>query len=183
MPRLSSATETRHPSNSAVYTNDVDSSVVLVTPVRGGLFRHSLSFLCASTRRRTIHCATGRSFVPVVMMVFKYVLRLNLVSASAGFQLVRRNASCSISMRPYASLTTTGSIINRFSSVVDDFVMTPNSERLSLYMSMSTLCFRIVCISCFSEYSASNTSAKAIVSLSSTDIVTRRDLRDDQTIG
>jgi hypothetical protein len=29
MPRLSSATGTWHPSNSAVYTNDVDSSVVL----------------------------------------------------------------------------------------------------------------------------------------------------------
>jgi hypothetical protein len=40
MPRLSSATDTWHPSNSAVYTNDVDSSVVLVTPVRSGVFRH-----------------------------------------------------------------------------------------------------------------------------------------------
>jgi hypothetical protein len=40
MPRLSSATETWHPSNNAVYTKDVDSSVVLVTPVRSGVFRH-----------------------------------------------------------------------------------------------------------------------------------------------
>jgi hypothetical protein len=40
MPRLSSSTETWHPTNSAVYTNDVDSFVVLVTPVRSGVFRH-----------------------------------------------------------------------------------------------------------------------------------------------
>jgi hypothetical protein len=40
MPRLSSATDTWHPSNSAVYTNGVDSSVVLVTPVRSVIFRH-----------------------------------------------------------------------------------------------------------------------------------------------
>jgi hypothetical protein len=39
MPRLCSATETWHSSNSAVYTNDVDSCVVLVTPIRSGVFR------------------------------------------------------------------------------------------------------------------------------------------------
>jgi hypothetical protein len=154
MPRLSSATETWHPGNSAVYTKDVDLSVVLITPVRSGVFRHSLSFFCASTRRRTTHCTTGGSIVPVVKMVSKYVFRLTLVSASAGFQLVRRNASCAISMRSCASLTTTMSIINRFSTVVDNFVMISNNDRLSVYMSMSTLRFRIVCRSCFSEYSA-----------------------------
>jgi GAG-pre-integrase domain len=45
MPRLSSATETPHTSNSAVYTNDVDSSAVLVTPVSSGAFRHSCTLL------------------------------------------------------------------------------------------------------------------------------------------
>jgi hypothetical protein len=48
---------------------------------------------------------------------------------------------------------------------------------------MSTLRFRIVCRSCFSEYAASNPSENAMVSLPSTDLVTRRDLWDDQTIG
>jgi hypothetical protein len=47
MPRLSSATDTWHPSNSAVYTNDVDSSVVLVTPVRSGVFRQTDAVLLA----------------------------------------------------------------------------------------------------------------------------------------
>jgi hypothetical protein len=40
MPRLTSDTEKRHLSNSAVYTNDVDSPTVLVTPVSRGAFRH-----------------------------------------------------------------------------------------------------------------------------------------------
>jgi hypothetical protein len=40
MPRLSSATETSHPSNSALYSNDVNSSAVLVTPVSSRVFRH-----------------------------------------------------------------------------------------------------------------------------------------------
>jgi hypothetical protein len=40
MPRFSSATEMWHPRNSAVDANDVDSSVVLVAPVRIGVFRH-----------------------------------------------------------------------------------------------------------------------------------------------
>jgi hypothetical protein len=40
MPRLSSASETRHPSNSEIYTNDADSSAVLVTSVRFGVSRH-----------------------------------------------------------------------------------------------------------------------------------------------
>jgi hypothetical protein len=39
MPRLILATETPHPSNSALYTNDVNSSAELVTPVNSGAFR------------------------------------------------------------------------------------------------------------------------------------------------
>jgi hypothetical protein len=39
IPQPASATETRHPSNSALYTIDVDSSAVLVTPVGSGVFR------------------------------------------------------------------------------------------------------------------------------------------------
>jgi hypothetical protein len=45
MPLLSSATDTWHLSNSAVYTNDVDSSVVLVTPAGSGVFRQSRHLL------------------------------------------------------------------------------------------------------------------------------------------
>jgi hypothetical protein len=142
-----------------------------------------LSFVRARAGERPIAPRDDQSPVLVVRMVSKFVLRLTLVSASSGFQLVRRNASCAISMRSYASLTTTRSIINRFSAVVDDFVMALNNDRLSVYMSMSTLRFRTVCRSCFSEYAASNPYANAMVSLASTDLVTRRDLWDDQTIG
>jgi hypothetical protein len=49
MPRLSSATETWHLRNSALYTNDITSSAVLVTPVNSGVFRHQLHGLDAPT--------------------------------------------------------------------------------------------------------------------------------------
>jgi hypothetical protein len=73
MPRLSSATDTWHPSNSAVYANDVDSSVVLATPVRSGIFRH----------RPDISCAIVQAAQVTVSMYAKepltYIKRLNAV--------------------------------------------------------------------------------------------------------
>jgi hypothetical protein len=165
MPRLSSATETWHPSNNAVYTNDVDSSVVLVTPVRSGVFRHSLSFFSCEhapandpLRHGMINCSCRQDGLQVSVAT-DFGQRVGWVRVDAKER----------ELRDFHAIVrfshTTKSIINRISAVVDDFVMSSNNDRLSVYMSMSTLRFRIVCRSCFSEYAASNSSANSMVSV------------------
>jgi hypothetical protein len=86
MPRLSSATATWHLSNSAAYTNDVDLSVVLVTPVRIGVFRQF-----AVIRRFTvIGSYTSESYYRsyIYMYIYIYTQPTHLASIASLVRFV-----------------------------------------------------------------------------------------------
>jgi hypothetical protein len=131
----------------------------------------------------SIHCSTGWSKLAMDKILSGLAHRVIFVNTSAGFYSLRTNPIVSTSARSYACLTTHESIISRFSAFAVAYVITSKRDRLSVRITIRTLCFMILSMSCFNAYAMSKSSASANVSLPSTDLVTRRDLCDDQNRG
>jgi hypothetical protein len=106
--------------------------------------------------------------------------RVIFVDTSGGSYSLRTNPIVSTSEHSCPCLTTHKSIISRFSAVVVALVITSKRQTVRQDHDWNILLDDHL-LSCFNVYAMSKASASAIVSLPNTDLVTRRDLCDDQT--